>query len=112
MVPVLRPAPALSDKMISRPGAGASLMAGSKLSGLVLAVKARRGCPGVRPGTLLGRGAGDGWPAGQVVAWMALRMTLATAPGSEIMDRCGALISVMRACAVLAMASCSARGMA
>jgi hypothetical protein len=58
MVPVLRPTPALSNKMIARPGAGASLMAGSKLWGLVLAVKARRGCPGVRPGTLLCRGGG------------------------------------------------------
>jgi hypothetical protein len=35
-------------------------------------------------------------------------MTLATTPGSEIMDRCGALISVMRAWTRWAMNSCSA----
>ncbi len=34
MVPVLRPTPALSNRMISRPAASASLMAGSKLSRL------------------------------------------------------------------------------
>jgi hypothetical protein len=33
-VPVLRPTPALSNKTISRAGASASLMAGSKLSRL------------------------------------------------------------------------------
>ena len=33
-VPVLRPTPALSNRMISRPGASASVMAGSKFSRL------------------------------------------------------------------------------
>ena len=33
-VPVLRPTPALSNRMISRPGASASAIAGSKLSRL------------------------------------------------------------------------------
>ena len=32
---------------------------------------------------------------GQVVAWIACRTTLVTTPGSEIMDKCGALTSVM-----------------
>src|SRR3984885_13271449 len=40
----------------------------------------------------------------------ALRMTLVTAPGSLIMDRCGALISVMRDPARWAMTTCSAGG--
>src|SRR5689334_1478661 len=38
-------------------------------------------------------------------------MTWVTTPGSEIIDRCGARTSVTRACACLAMASCSAGGM-
>src|ERR1700746_1214547 len=46
---------------------------------------------------------------GQLV-WAARMMTAATAPGSEIMDRCGALISVMCAPALWAMSSCSASG--
>src|SRR5580658_8650799 len=49
---------------------------------------------------------------GQVVAWMACRMTLVTTPGSEIMDKCGAFTSVMWACAFSSMASCNASGMA
>src|SRR6202050_5594181 len=57
-------------------------------------------------------GALGGRPRGQVVAWTACRMTLVTTPGSEIMDRCGAFTSVMRACAFSAMASCNAGGMA
>src|SRR5690242_8517509 len=55
---------------------------------------------------------GRGKAARQVVARTACRMTLVTTPGSEIMDRCGACTSVMRACAFSAMASCSAGGMA
>lgn len=49
---------------------------------------------------------------GQVVARTACRITFVTVPGSEIMDRCGASTSVIWACAVLAMASCNASGMA
>src|SRR5258708_15670146 len=47
---------------------------------------------------------------GQLVARAAWMMTLATTPGSVIMDRWGALISVMLAPAFWAMASCSAGG--
>ncbi len=39
-------------------------------------------------------------------------MTLVTTPGSETMDRCGAVTSVMRACAFSAMASCDVGRMA
>src|SRR5437763_6907792 len=45
---------------------------------------------------------------GQPVVRAAWMMTLATANGLEIMDRCGALISVICACARWAMNSCSA----
>src|SRR5690242_16368798 len=55
---------------------------------------------------------GRGKAARQVVARTACRMTLVTTPGSEIMARCGAFNSVMRACAFSAMASCNAGGMA
>src|SRR5271165_667776 len=47
---------------------------------------------------------------GQPVTRAARMMTAATAPGSEIMDRCGALISVTCAPALRAMLSCSASG--
>ena len=39
-------------------------------------------------------------------------MTLVTTPGSETIDKCGAFASVVWACALSAMASCSAGGMA
>jgi len=52
--------------------------------------------------------ADKGAAEGQLVAWAASMMTLATTPGLEIMDRCGALISVIWAPARLAMNSCSA----
>ena len=48
----------------------------------------------------------------QEVARTACRITFVTVPGLEIMDRCGASTLVIWACAVLAMASCNASGMA
>src|ERR1700729_1248964 len=49
---------------------------------------------------------------GQEVARTACRITFVTVPGLEIMDRCDASTLVIWACAVLAMASCNASGMA
>src|SRR5882724_2598467 len=59
-----------------------------------------------------GRGEGLRAAARQVVARAACTMTLVTTRGSEIMARCGAFNSVMRACAFSAMASCNAGGIA
>src|SRR5260370_42680992 len=49
---------------------------------------------------------------GQLVLRAALMITLATAAGWEMRDRCDARVSVMWACARLAMNSSSAGGMA
>src|ERR1700688_2267814 len=74
-------------------------------------VGAVAGIKAIMPRLLLGSGSLAAERGGQVVAWMACRMTQVTTPGSEIIDKCGAFTSVMRACAFSAMASCSAGGM-